>query len=117
MRGLLLLGVVAMLALTGCTPGIRGAAASVSPLKTGSYQVVAAGAEKTHCVIRLFYLGEPPALVDAVNYLVAEKGGDAAINVQYEQYVDTTSVILQIFTGSIVTNTCVKVKADIIKYQ
>lgn len=52
-----------------------------------------------------------------MNYLVAEKGGDAAINVQYEQYVDTTSVILQIFTGSLVTNTCVKVKADIIKYQ
>ena len=112
------LGLLTLLVLlAGCTPGIRGATSSITPLRTNTFTVVAAKAEKTLCTIRVFYLGEPPAVSNAVAQLVAEKQGDAAINVEYEQFVDSTSVLLQIFTGTVVTNTCVKIKADIIKYQ
>lgn len=103
--------------LTACTPGIRQATSSITPLRSASFEVIAQGASKTLCVVRVFYIGEPPALKDAVKQLVAERGGDEAINIEYEDYVDSVSVILQIATGSLVTNTCVKVKADIIKYR
>lgn len=113
-----MMAVLALLVLVaGCTPGIRGATSSITPLRSSTFTVVAPQAEKTLCTIRVFYLGEPPTVSNAVAQLVAEKQGDAAINVEFEQFVDSTSVLLQIFTGTVVTNTCVKIKADIIKYQ
>jgi hypothetical protein len=115
MKNILIFGAIA-LTLSSCTVGIRGASVSVRPLKGSPYTVVAAKVTATECATLVFGSGEPPSVSKIVAGLVSQNNGDDAINVEFEQRSEILGAVISAITGGIVTQTCAKVTADIIKY-
>jgi hypothetical protein len=115
MKNILIFGALALV-LSSCAVGIRGASASVRPLKGTPFKIIATKASATECVTLFFGAGEPPSVSKIVAGLVSQNNGDDAINIEFEQRSEVLGAIISALTGGIVTQTCAKVTADIIKY-
>jgi hypothetical protein len=112
----LVFGTLAIL-FTGCSYGIRGATASVTPLRGNNYTIIAKAASATKCVTTVFGGGDPPSVSMIVKELIEQNKGEDAINVEFEYREEAFGVILSSLTYGIVRQPCAKVSADIIKYQ
>jgi hypothetical protein len=112
----LLFGTLAIL-FTGCTYGIRGATASVTPLRGNAYTIVAKAVTATKCVTTVFGGGDPPSVSVIVKELIEQNNGEDAINIEFEYREEGFGVILSSLTYGIIRQPCAKVTADIIKYQ
>ena len=115
MKNMLMFGALAFV-LSSCAVGIRGASSSVRPLKGSPYKIVATKVTATECATLIFGAGDPPSVSKIVAGLVSQNNGDDAINVEFEQRSEVLGAVISALTGGIVTQTCAKVTADIIKY-
>lgn len=115
-KELLVFGTLAIL-FTGCTIGIRGASASVKPLRGNNYDIIAKAATITKCNTVILGNGEPPSVSVIVKELVEQNKGDDAINIEFEYREEGLGYVLSSLTYGIIRQPCAKVSADIIKYQ